>query len=95
MMPELSYALESLLRITAVRRSMASATTLGDGGRGTFCAKAKAEERGVRATERARVIAGSTSGSISLEENVSKIKGNARRILDLGLGVALLTMLSW
>lgn len=52
-------------RRTAVRRSMASATTAGEGGSGTFCAKARAEERaGVRVRAvRARVVAGSTSES--------------------------------
>ena len=66
MMPESSYACETLRRITAVRRSMASATTLGEGGRGTFCAKARAEARGVRATARARDVNPSASES-SLE----------------------------
>jgi hypothetical protein len=49
-----------------VRRSIASATTAGDGGSGTEEANASAEERaGVRATtdERARVVAGSGSES--------------------------------
>jgi hypothetical protein len=50
---------------------MASATTAGEGGSGTFWAKARAECRGVRATAelRARVVAGSTSES-SLQENL-------------------------
>jgi hypothetical protein len=54
-----------------VRRSIASATTAGDGGNGTFDAKERfdsADARGVRVkAERARVVAGSTSES-SLEE---------------------------
>lgn len=66
MMPESSYACETFRRMTAVRRSMASATTLGEGGSGTFCAKDRAEARGVRATARARAACGSASES-SLE----------------------------
>ena len=68
MMPESSYASAIFERITAVRRSIASATTAGDGGRGTFDAKDRfesAEARpGVRVkADRARVVAGSTSES--------------------------------
>jgi hypothetical protein len=51
-----------------VRRSIASATTAGDGGNGTLDAKASADARGVRVRAvRARVVAGSISES-SLEE---------------------------
>ena len=50
-----------------MRRSIASATTAGDGGNGTFDANDKfesAEARGVRVrAERACVVAGSTSES--------------------------------
>ena len=68
MMPDSSYASEIFERITAVRRSMASATTAGDGGRGTFDANERfesAEARpGVRVrADRARVVAGSASES--------------------------------
>jgi hypothetical protein len=69
--PDCSYARDTLDRKTAVRRSIASATTAGDGGRGTLDAKdrfERAEARGVRAkAERERVVAGSTSES-SLKE---------------------------
>lgn len=66
--PDSSYASAIFDRITAVRRSIASATIAGEGGRGTFDAKDKldrAEARpGVRANaDRARVVAGSTSES--------------------------------
>lgn len=59
--------------MTAVLRSIASATTLGDGGNGTLDAKErfdKAEARGVRVVnaDRARVVAGSASES-SLKTN--------------------------
>jgi len=69
MMPDSSYTCETLRRITAVRRSIASATTLGEGGRGTFCANARAEVRGVRATARARDVKPSASES-SLESGL-------------------------
>src|SRR5277367_5635354 len=69
MTPESSYTCETLRRITAVRRSMASATTLGEGGRGTLCAKERAEARGVRATARARDVSPSASES-SLESGL-------------------------
>jgi len=56
------------VRKACVRRSIASATTAGDGGNGTLDAKASADARGVRVKAvRARVFAGSTSES-SLEE---------------------------
>jgi hypothetical protein len=59
------------VRRACVRRSIASATTAGDGGNGTLDAKERfdsADARGVRVkAERARVVAGSTSES-SLEE---------------------------
>ena len=71
MMPDSSYASEIFERRTAVRRSIASATTAGDGGRGTFDAKDRfesAEARGVRVrADLARLVAGSTSES-SLKE---------------------------
>jgi hypothetical protein len=54
-----------------VRRSIASATTLGEGGRGTFCAKARADARGVRATARARAVNPSASESSLESELVS------------------------
>jgi hypothetical protein len=59
------------VRRTCVWRSIAFATTLGEGGKGTLEANARfdrADARGVRATkaDRARVVAGSTSES-SLE----------------------------
>ena len=67
-MPDSSYASEILERIRAVRRSIALATTAGDGGRGTLDANERferAEARGVRvvSADRARVVAGSTSDS--------------------------------
>lgn len=69
MMPDSSYASAILERITAVRRSIASATTAGDGGRGTLDAKDRFERPelrpGVRVkADRARVVAGSTSSSL-------------------------------
>jgi hypothetical protein len=52
------------VRKACVRRSIASATTAGDGGNGTLDAKARADARGVRVKAvRARVVAGSTSES--------------------------------
>lgn len=55
------------MRKACVRRSIASATTAGDGGKGTLDANASADARGVRVRAvRARVVAGSTSES-SLE----------------------------
>lgn len=69
-MPDSSYTLEIFDRKTCVRRSITSATTLGDGGRGRFCANARfesADARGVRANaERARVVSGSEVSSSSL-----------------------------
>lgn len=56
------------MRKACVRRSIASATTAGDGGKGTLDAKASADARGVRVRAvRARVVAGSISES-SLED---------------------------
>ena len=53
-------------RRTAVRRSRTSATTEGEGGRGTDWARERARA-GVRVkAERARVVAGSTSSESSL-----------------------------
>lgn len=53
--------------MTAVRRSIASATTAGDGGSGTLDAKERFVKRPARGVatnaERARVVAGSTSES--------------------------------
>ena len=65
-MPDSSYASAILERITCVRRSIASTTTAGEGGRGTFDAKLRLEKEraGVRVkADRARVVAGSTSES--------------------------------
>jgi hypothetical protein len=65
MIPDSSYTSEILERMTAVWRSIAFATTAGDGGRGILDAKDKLEARpGVRVkADRARVVAGSTSDS--------------------------------
>jgi len=63
-MPDSSYFSAILERMTAVRRSIASTTRAGDGGRGTFDARFENERPGVRINAvRARVVAGSTSDS--------------------------------
>ena len=68
-MPESSYFSAILERMTAVRRSIASTTTAGEGGRGTFDARFENERPGVRINAvRARVVAGSISES-SLAKN--------------------------
>jgi hypothetical protein len=75
--PDSSYACETFERKTAVRRSIASATTAGEGGSGTFDANPKFESADERAgvlvkADRARVVAGSISdSSLSL---VSKVE---------------------
>lgn len=65
--PDSSKASETLERKTWVLRSMASATTAGDGGRGTLDANERldnAEARGVLVkADRARAPVGSTSES--------------------------------
>jgi hypothetical protein len=74
------------VRKACVRRSIASATTAGDGGNGTFDAKASADARGVRVNAvRARVFACSISES-SLE-GISIVMIEVTRSL-----VALLTL---
>jgi hypothetical protein len=69
--------------MTAVRRSITSAMTAGEGGSGTFDAKFESavERAGVLANaERARVVAGSTSdSSLSL---VSKVETTENAILS-------------
>jgi len=67
--PDSSYFSAILDRMTAVRRSIASTTTAGEGGRGTLDARFENERPGVRINAvLARVAAGSTSES-SLEES--------------------------
>lgn len=62
--PDSSKASDTLERNTWVLRSIASATTAGDGGRGTLDANERADARGVLVkADRARVEAGSTSES--------------------------------
>lgn len=62
--PESSKASETLERKTWVLRSMASATTAGDGGSGTLDAKESAEARGVLVNAvRERVVERSASES--------------------------------
>lgn len=75
--PEFSYVSVILLRIAWVLRSIASATTLGEGGRGTLDANErfdKAETRGVRASARDRVVAASDSES-SLKSSQQSCEG--------------------
>lgn len=77
-MPDSSKASDTLERKTWVLRSIASATTAGDGGSGTLDANErldKPEARGVLVkADRARVDAGSTSES-SL---------HAKSVIDIG-----------
>lgn len=68
LIPDSSYASDSFERRMAVRRSIASATTAGDGGNGTLDANDRLESAEARAgvlvkAVRARVDAGSDSES--------------------------------
>jgi hypothetical protein len=84
--PESSKASETLERMTAVLRSITSATTAGEGGNGTFDAKErfdKAEARGVRVkADLARVVAGSTSESSLGSKSAWKSQFLAMRLED-------------